>query len=491
MGTRQKADSPRRLAHLSLDGLWGLTAVALPMGTTLLRKMSAVDLAYHVRLGAEMMSSGSLVRSDTMTFTVPGAPWIDQQWGAQVIFAALHRIGGWATLASARMLLVGLTLLLVHSTCRQRGATARTAALLTLGSFLISLPALAMRPQLLAVVLFALTLRIVMRRREAPGQLWLLPLVTAIWANIHGSFFLVPLALSLAGAEDALARRWKDLRGLVVVGATSLLATLLTPFGPSVWTYVWDLVTNPVVRSNIVEWAPLTLSGYAGWAFFMSALGLAGFLAYRPERTPAGDLLWIATFFLLALPAVRGALWWGLVAPVVLAGLLPRSQPRELERETGAVNSGMAVLLVGAVILLLPWWRGGDDAEQARQLLSEAPVETTEAMKTALPPGARIFAAQPLASWLEFALPDRPEFVDPRIELFPAEVWDDYSEIRFEGADWRETLDRWEVDAVVVDVRSWTLGERLETDRGWTLIFEDESAAVFVRTLAFTRVSRP
>ena len=34
------------------------------------------------------------------------------------------------------------------------------------------------------------------------GRLWLVPVVVAVWANLHGSFFLGPLVLGLAWLED-------------------------------------------------------------------------------------------------------------------------------------------------------------------------------------------------------------------------------------------------------------------------------------------------
>ncbi len=62
---------------------------------------------------------------------------------------------------------------------------------------------MALRPQLLGMACFALVL--LARRPIAathPRRLWLVPLVVAIWANLHGSFFLGPLVLGLAWLED-------------------------------------------------------------------------------------------------------------------------------------------------------------------------------------------------------------------------------------------------------------------------------------------------
>ena len=43
-----------------------------------------------------------------------------------------------------------------------------------------------------------------------------------------------------------------------------------------------------------------------------------------------------------------------------------------------------------------------------------------------------------------------PAFVDPRIELFPDRVWDDYFKVSQGRKGWDETLDRWDAGVVIL-----------------------------------------
>ena len=94
------------LPRLSFDRLWVVLALGLPALLSLLVAMPAVDLAYQVRAGDEILASGALPRVDTWTFTVAGTPWLDQQWLAQVLLSVFHGIGGWELLAVVRAGLV-------------------------------------------------------------------------------------------------------------------------------------------------------------------------------------------------------------------------------------------------------------------------------------------------------------------------------------------------------------------------------------------------
>src|SRR5205823_15102110 len=128
-----------------------------------------------LRAGDLMLRTHHLVRMDTFTFTAFRRPWLDQQWGAQVILAAVYRIGGWAGLALFRAGLVGLIFLFVFLACRAAGTARRTSAWLTIGSFGVIVGGLSLRPQLLAMVLFAATAWLVVERRAHPARLWLIP----------------------------------------------------------------------------------------------------------------------------------------------------------------------------------------------------------------------------------------------------------------------------------------------------------------------------
>ncbi len=141
--------------RLSFDRLWVVIALTLPALLSLLVPLPAVDLAYQVRAGDEILATGALPTVDTWTYTIAGAPWVDQQWLAQVLLAAGYAIGGWELLAVARAALVVLTLGLLLAAMVERSAPIRTAAVLTLVAFLLAAPALALRPQLFAIAIFA------------------------------------------------------------------------------------------------------------------------------------------------------------------------------------------------------------------------------------------------------------------------------------------------------------------------------------------------
>jgi hypothetical protein len=469
--------------RLSFGRLWLLLAVALPVLGSLVTPLSTVDLAYHVRVGEEILDTGRIPATDDLTFTAAGRPWTDQQWLAQLVLGTLHRFAGWEGLAVLRAILVGLVFGLLAFAARAIGVDRRTAAWLSLAAFVVAVATLALRPQLLAMVLFALALALVAVRRDRPVLLWLLPFIAAVWANVHGSFVLAPSLAIVTWLSDLLERDRPARHSGLVAGAT-LAATLVTPFGFGVWGYAVGLTTNPLVTSRITEWQPTSLRTFTGLGFFVSAGLVALYVARRPARTPWVVLGWLGLLFVLGAYAERGVAWWPLGAVVTMAGLIAQDRLgvglRQVDDDRPRLANGLiAVALAVVAVGLLPWWRAPDPLTGRRDLLEEAP-SLTLAVREHTTPGDRLFVPQRWGSWFEWATPDRPVFVDSRVELFPVEVWDDATSIAVGLVGWQEVLDRWQVDAVVVDAVSSDLGNRL-SGAGWKPLASDPSGRLFVR----------
>jgi len=471
------AERPVRRRRPGIDDVWASLPVLIPVIVCLASKLVAIDLAYHIRAGTDMLSSHAIPSTDTYSFTAFGSRWVDQQWGAQLLLALLYK-GGWGTIAVARAALVGATFGITYAAARAQGAAARTASLLAIGGFIVALPALALRPQLFVLPLFATVMLLLIRRHRSPRALWWLPVIVAVWSNLHGSFFIPLVAIALTvlwelGKDRAMLRR------LVVVGTVCALATVCNPFGFGVWTYAWNIATDPVIRQTVTEWAPMDVASFAGIVFFASGLVVAGILARRDRAVDWVDLAWLGLFFAVTLPARRSVVWWALAFPPVMAGIFA-SRPRDAERAdegSPALNVAVIGVLTLAAVALLPWWRGTDP----RSTLLEAPVDLAAATRSAAPAGAHVAVSQPWASWFEFANPDQLVMVDPRIEVFPQAVWDDYAQLRGPGPSWRSVLDDRQINVVVADNRDWDLIPLLEADAGWRVAYRDAEGVVFVR----------
>lgn len=480
------ADAPAGARGFRLSQVWPVAALAFPIAVLTATPLGAIDLAYQVRAGDVMISTHSLLRTDTFTFSVAGRPWLNQQWGAELVLGAAYRVGGWLGLAVTRALLAAAVLALILLACRAAGASLRAASWLTLGTgtLLLVPAAFQLRGQLFGVLCFAAVLLLVAGRRQHPRRLWWAVPIVVAWANVHGSFFLGPVLIGLGWLQD-LADRDPRARRTLIAAFFCAAATVVTPYGPRVWGYVLGLSTNSLVRQLSDEWRMPGLDTYLGASFLVSAVLVAAYLARRGEKTPWPTLVWLGVFFGLGLTATRMAMWWAIATPVVLSGL-PRPDPEMNERErrdpVSPANTGIAIGLVAVALASFIRWIPYSGEQPPAKLVSFAPPGITAELKRTLIPGVRWFNPQEWGSWFELALPSSRVFVDSRMEVIPARVWDDYYDVSLARQGWQDVLDRWDIDVVVLarDQQRFAI-PIVEADQGWRLIYQDEDGLIFIR----------
>lgn len=483
-----------RMLRPTFPELWTFLAVALPALAGLVR-LPTLDLAYQLRAGADILAGRGIPTTDAWTFTAAGQPWLDQQWGAQVILAAIYDVGGWTglTVFRAAILAVVFGLLLVAVRWRAPRIGGRIAAWLTLAAFIVAAPALSLRPQLLGVAGFVVMLVVLAGRRERPGLVWLLPAIAVAWANVHGSFVLAPALAGLAWLEDLRERSPHAARMLLVTVATGA-ATLVTPFGSDGWRYAVTLSANSEVRTRVIEWQPPTLTDIPGILFWGSVVLVAVAVLVIARRRGAiawPALLTLGAFGVLAAVAVRGIAWWPPVAAVTIAALAFPAQiegsahvhgPRRVPRGS-PLNALIAAVLIIAGVGLLPVWRTTDPGTGAPSgLLVFAPSGVTAALRGIAGPDDRVWNPQPWGSWLEFAVPAPAYAFDSLIEVIPPEVWAEGDVVTTAGPGWDSILDRRGVTIVVAEGgQTAPLASALAKNAGWRLVHADTDGTVWVR----------
>ena len=276
---------------------------------------------------------------------------MNAQWLAQAIYAVTERVGGLEAVVVLTALAAAATFGLLFLACRANGAPAPLAALATLVALLAAVTNLNPRPQIFAYPLFAGALLVLFTSSRRPWLLLMLPILVAVWTNIHGSFVLGPLlvGLFLAGAVlDGLLARHSPLAVFLAprtlqLGAAfiaSAAAMGVTPYGFGLLRYVLELTNNPIIRNYVTEWIPTSWGDTTGQLYFGTVLVVV-LVAHRSRtRLTATEGLLLLGFGLLGLQTVRLVVWWGLAMAPVLARLasgiaVPEGLVRRVARAIG------------------------------------------------------------------------------------------------------------------------------------------------------------
>ena len=191
-------------------------ALAVAIAVVLLPRLLTVyadpDLWWHLYVGERILDTGTLPEVDDLSFTAAGDPWIDHEWGVEILMALAWRAAGPPGLTLLRIGLLlaltgGLTFLLWQRWRHPLGCALAVLVALPFVSMFINVRAHAFTYTLAVGVLVLLELA-----RRRPVLLLALPLLMVLWVNLHGGF-LLGLVLGLVGiAGLALGREGEGVR---------------------------------------------------------------------------------------------------------------------------------------------------------------------------------------------------------------------------------------------------------------------------------------
>jgi hypothetical protein len=286
------------------------------------------DFGWHLQSGLHIRAHG-IPAHDIFTYTAPNFPWINHEWGNDVIVSFLYQAGGYGLLAALYAGLWSAALVIA-------GRRARLGVLLLAAAAV--LPYAGVRPVSWTVLFLALVLRAIWSSRRR--VIWLLPLLFVPWANLHAGF-VIGLIIILYSA--AYYRR----PALIGVFVLSVLATFLNAYGPSVYVEAGRTLFDPSLHRQVAEWAPLSFASLAD--VFIVVWGAGGVLF--AERSLRSWLRPSVPLLLASISANRN------LPLFVIAAVAECSQyvtsGAQLLTKTGGKLVRRGIVVVAAIVLLM------------------------------------------------------------------------------------------------------------------------------------------
>ena len=440
-----------------------------------LQPINDSDLFWHIETGRRTLA-GDLPRLDLFSWTAAGTLVFTDQWLGDLALAAAKAVGDWRGVLALRALAVAaLVAIVVDTALRARPGRPVIAVMAALPAIALSRFAWTDRPELLALVCFALLVRLL---RGGDRELMLTIPLLFVWAQLHGSYALglgLILASCAARALTEQRERWR----YVPIAAFAVLMTLLTPSGLAAWTSSGGHFLAPP-RYIAEEGVPdaRTLPG----ALFLITLALLIATAMVGRRVTLREIAILIPVTFVALTAARHTPFLAIAVAPYFASLWPdplakwRSASEEFARPTEDPRArregfGRSGVLVSAALSLA-----------IAIGLADARVDETgypRAALAALQSGPGTFNQYDWGGYLIYAKPDTPVFIDGRLFPFVPDVLEDYRAIVSARPGWEDVVARRGVRTILVRPSDAIAVRALE--RGWRAVYGDAIAVVLVK----------
>lgn len=449
------------------------------------------DFWWYLRLGKDILTNGSVPAVDTFSSTVYGQSVSYPMWLSAVFLFGLNEIGGLSAVVLARGILIAVFYALLWLICVNNKIPGWLAALLTLLCALAGANNWAVRPQMFVYPLFGLSLWILTNDRwlapspqndPAPRstawQVYLLIPIALLWANIHGSV----IVLFLLGVPVFLFR-YRSKRFFIIL-CLSFLVTLINPRGFSLWFDSFNII-GAAGNQFSQEWKPPSNNGWQMNLFFGWLLAMLPLAALSSRRLNLPQWVWLLGFGWMALSGTRYIIWFLAILLILSAALISGWEIPNLlpaPRKAAPFNIIFLVMMLLLPLSLLPgvrqsWWQ---DAPPTTS--NNTPIQSVEWLKQHPELPAPIFNDYIFGSYLIYALPDRPVWIDSRFYPFPIEQWEQYLEITNAVSGWQQQLDQLQIGTLILDSADQPkLILELGTTPGWCQQYQDDQAVIFSR----------
>lgn len=483
---REATERPRALqarVHISRAQLAVLFAILLAI--PFVRPVDP-DFWWHLRTGDLIVNSG-IPRHDPFSWTRSGDPWVAHEWLSEaLIYLVQMTLGYWANVLVFAGAAIG-AMTLMYALGRRRGAGTRVLVLLSLVSTVVLASYVTVRPQLWSWLLFAAFVVIVERRSAGErAPVWALPLLMAVWTNLHLGFvygFLVLGAWFAGAAYERLRGRPVDLWEPALAAAACAVATFANPHGPAILLYPLRYLEDAGQLRFVAEWQRPDIRAPLLWPQFLTMVLLAFSAVAKGRPRPFLVALSLASIA-LGLQAIRNGPYPALLLPGVAGPALARRW-RFASAHADASTSlrwgfAWAPAAAAFVLALSVGHRATDTFSFGDPSEDRYPVEALRYVKEEQP-GARLFNDYTWGGYIiARGFPETRVFIDGRTDFYRGPLIDEYVRIAKAEAGWQEALDRRGVDVVLVQDGS-SLARALRLEDGWDEVVIAGRGAVFVR----------
>ncbi len=449
------------------------------------------DIWWHLSTGRWIVQHEAVPSTDPFSEYGQNRPWVAYTWLFDLSVFNIHRLQGVMGIEYVKIVLGMAFALTLYFLYQRLAGSFGLGVILTILALVSTLPLATPRPWLFTMVFFTLTLALLTRLRNdgQKASVWVLPLVFALWGNLHVQFIYGLILIGLfvvEGVQNRFMRsaerftgNWHGARLYAVVLALCAAAACLNPYGFRLYSTVWDYAHQASIYPLIQELSPPNFRSPTHWLFI--GLTVAGFFVLgRRRATSALPYLLLAFGLCSALRMQRDAWLAAVAGAAVLAGWPSGRQSGGREADSEWTPRFPVVLAVAAVSLIVILGFGrSNEADLEKEIPRHFPAGAVRYISSHSLPGP-LYNDFGWGGYLTWTLPSLRVSMDGRTNVHPPDrILRSY--LTWSGhRNWSEDPDLQKAQLVLAP-RNQALTSILRLDRRFRVDYEDDLAVVFVR----------
>lgn len=316
---------------------------------------------WHFKAGEYMVKNG-LLKEDVFSWFMTGKYWMSHEWLFDVIIYGLKVLfGNYHVIIYSLITISILLFILIFTNKKNYLKNIPFTLIWYLLFFIMLLGYIQARPHLISFSLLAITIYVLydLYKNEDSKKIYFLPIVTIIWANVHGGSSNLPYLFCLLFIVGGLfsfkkkkieAKRLSQKQFLKygVVMIICMACVCLNLHGFKMFIYPYSNMLDSTMIGNISEWRSTSLNDMYHYLYFILLLIVAGVMLFSDKKIEFIDLLLLGVVTYLGLKSIRFWFYTYIVMSYVIFNYV---KERKLDKGTFSSLMLFSVMLLGAILV--------------------------------------------------------------------------------------------------------------------------------------------
>ena len=407
------------------------------------------DYFWHIKAGKYMVEHSTILRNDIFSWSLYSKYWVSHEWLFEVFIYGLSLITKHHIFIYC-FITCFLLLLLLFMTNKKEYLKNIPFAIVWISIFFFFGGIINPRPQLLSYLLFAFTIYALydLWKNQNSKKIYLLPIITIIWANIHGGssnlsylfclFFMVCGLFKFKFSKieaDRLSN--KQLLKYFIVFILCIFSVMVNPHGIKMLLYPYQNMTDHLMLSNISEWQSSNLNTLAHYPYFVICLFILSIILFSKKKIRFIDFVLFLLMLFLGLKSIR---FWVYIYIVSTYFIFYYISERDYDKGSCLILNIFSLML--CFLFCLEYKTILNNMNE--KLVSDQMISV---IKSESP--KRLYNNYDYGGYLIYK--GIKVFVDGRCDLYSKYTYSDYISISNLGKDYQEFIDKYQFDYFLVD----------------------------------------
>lgn len=454
------------------------TIFIICMGLFLLNFMRIEsDYFWHIKAGETMFRNGILTH-DVFSWYLNGKYWMSHEWLFEIILNLFKIAFPVNHILVYGFVFINLLLLIIFFTNKDKFSKNILFSLFWIVLSVILLPFMQARPHMMSFSLLALTIWVLFDNYNNRDSkvIYLLPIISMLWANIHGGSsnlsYLLCLVFLISGLFSFKFKKieserisFKQIKKYIIVFFLSIITICINIHGFKMLLYPYQNMADTVMLNNITEWAPTNLNIANHYIYIVFIAFILVVLLISEKRFKLIDLLLFGLSLFLGFKSVR---FWSYTYIIMSYVIFDYVKERNFGKEVYVCLLLLSCTFVFGTVINI----NSIKKQITNHQLSD---DVITIIKKEQP--SKLFNMYDYGG--ELINNDIPVFIDGRADLYSKYNFVDYLSISNLSGDYTKLIEKYDFDYYLISKRFPIYNYMLHADDYYNILYEDDTTVLY------------